>query len=750
MDVGSLGWQRPLRGAVSAVLVAGLLTGSPVAQGSPPRLPPLPPGPPQLGLAPGAEDFDAATLRDEVRRSPLFLAELDHARLIASGPVVVRLQEGVELDLNAYLVGTRILADPALRAVQDQPAALGLVGSPLLRDEVYLLADRIVVSRELIVRVSASTCGWDAQGAGRAQVRTATARARAAAVAEAVERAREELCPLPAGTSITGTVAPPAPGGTPPRSRARREQAMGGGGDLPPPPGPSDIAQAAAAVRAELASLPPQAEFRHGISVAQALAMADEALLRLDMDGEERIFHHVSVIPLDPRAQSTIAAAPVMNIPRARLDEMGRGFLLDRPVGPALTAVPAALVPMILDRPDLMPRTSDRTLIQEMPPDPKVQAPRRRPTPPSLDLQPGQAMPVRRDVNHDGHYYFITGFTLSERIEERRRRTFNKKKNWYVEVGYSLGYQAGLRFPFHVEARLTNRYAAQGNGWRPTETALQIRARGSQQTAEGGSIFQAAGMPPNLWLDDREFTLGAWAGCYFQGRFPIVGTIRINCPSVSVPPAGTCPGWACAHFTPPIGERRLLANPRLPTSVTRLQVSVWFLTGGLEPGVNVYAADGRFLLEAQAREARFVASGDAGQPCRATSANDPAAHNQLLHDRLCRLAFTRPPGAADQVMTVGLVPQGNLPPVVVLAEPVYEFNLEFVPVLTIFALINIHIARWRFDHDIEIPGLAIRQSFGFGRHPGTTASAEKGGCSPADQNLARCAPERGYRYGAVY
>lgn len=735
---------------------ASLLAAAAWAQG----LPPNSPSGPQLAftanIQPAPEDFSAAQLRQAVRHSPLFLAELDHAKLLVDAQAVVRLQDGVELDLRAYLVGTRLAAQPALRAIAEQPRELGIVGPVTLREEAYLFEDRIIVSREMVVPVSASTCGWDAAAQRRERLRAAAA-SRSAPGADSVERARSALCPLPehadGGRSATLQQLAPASSASPQRSRARRDGAVAG---VPEPPSPAEIAEAAEAIRAELRQMDPASVFRHGITVAAALALPDTTLLRLDMDGEERIIHHVSVIPLQPRVDPAFAPAGRGGAPRLRPERLGAGFALEQSLGPAPRALPPALAEAVMHRPDLPPSPRLRAFFPDTPGGPAMQAPPpppRRPGLPSADLRPSAAMPVHRDVIHAGHYYFVTGFTLSEQIEERRRRTFNSKRNWYVEVGYGFGYAAGLRFPFHIEAQLENRFAAdtRGEQWRPTGSLLKIRARGSQHTVDGGSIYAAAGMPANLRLDDREFTLRVWAGCYFQGRFPIVRTVRIDCPSLSVPPQGSCPNWACADFSPPLGERLLLARPRLPADVTGLKLSIWFLTAGLEPGVNVYAADGRLFLDAEAREAVFVTSSGQGPACQAPGAQSLTAHNQLLEPGLCRLAFTRAPGpGAQTIMQVGLMPQGTAPPVLVLSRPVYSFDLEFVPVLTIFALIDIKLARWRFDHDIEVPGLAIRQQFRFERHAGTTERVQKGGCGPADLQQARCSAASGYRLGAVY
>ncbi len=726
----------------------------------------------QLRIGPSMEGLSAAAVRLEVRNSPLFLAELDHGRLIAGGPVAVTLQAGVELDLNAYLSGSRLMARPSFAALQSEPEALGIIGPVQVREKVYLMEDRIVVSREAVVRVSARTCLEDASPQGPARQR-GFLRQLTAAARQSVERARAELClapPQPGGVLQGAPTAPvlldPAAALTP--SLSRRVQSLDAGQRLLAPPTQADTAEAAEEVRRELRAMNCQSEFRHGVTVAQALALPDDELLRLDMDGEERIISHISIIPLAPRANVSISGAPDLMAPPAPPADFGRGFSLDRSIGPRLQAMPPGLTPFVMSRADLMP--SPR--VRNVPPGALTMRPAQTQGEPGLTLatpqlgtlgpvrglmtlpgaEPERREPIRRTtVSQRADHYFVTGFTLSDQIEERYKHTFNRRRNYFVAFQYSVGYRAGLRFPFHVSTQSDTsfRQDPRTGRWSATDSTVRISAAGRQTTVNGGSIYQASGMARELWFDDREFTIGVWAGCQLQVRGPIVGTVRINCPSVSVPRAGTCPNWACADFDPPIGRRTLLAQPRLPASVTGLQVNAWVGRAGVEPGVNVYAANARFLLDAEARGSRFVTSANDPFPCRSANRSDPSFDNQLVNDRLCRLAITRSP-MENREMVLRLVSQDEAAPGVILRNPAYEFTLEFVPVLGLFAVIDIAVASWRFDTDIEIRGLTLRQEFRFNRHAGTTERAEIGMCGPLDRNAPGCSARLGYSFGRIW
>lgn len=95
-------------------------------------------------------------------------------------------------------------------------------------------------------------------------------------------------------------------------------------------------------------------------------------------------------------------------------------------------------------------------------------------------------------------------------------------------------------------------------------------------------------------------------------------------------------------------------------------------------------------------------------------------------------------------------PDDGYAPGVVLSEPEYRFTMEFVPVLELFAVVDIAVAKWRFDHDFEIDGLTIRQDFRFGRHDRTRESFDIGLCGPKDVAAPGCQRSAGYVYHPVW
>jgi hypothetical protein len=72
-----------------------------------------------------------------------------------------------------------------------------------------------------------------------------------------------------------------------------------------------------------------------------------------------------------------------------------------------------------------------------------------------------------------------------------------------------------------------------------------------------------------------------------------------------------------------------------------------------------------------------------------------------------------------------------------------------VPVLELFAVIDLAFTSWRFDHDFEISGLTIRQDMRFGHHEGTREEAEIGLCAPGDTNSPGCRRSAGYVFRPI-
>jgi hypothetical protein len=737
-----------------------------------------------LRMGASMADLSAPQLGAEIRRSPLFIAELDSAALMRGGPVAIALGEGVELDLQQYISSSRLTNLPLLAIATAEPGLLDLAGPVTVTEEVFVMADRIIVSREAVVPVSAETCGYRP---GR--IRPNGRRGMAGAVREElglVTEARAELCLLPGQRSLDDLAA--TAGGQPvlvdPAERltpelARRTQAVDPRTRLMLPPTQADIRAEANEIRAELARMRPGSDFRRGFTVRDALALEDEALIGLDANGDQRVITRVSIIPLADRSREI---SPVDR----RLDDraLTRGFDLDQPIG-QVRDLPVVLAPYVTRRgtlrptPELQPRLPDQLRrIGDEPGDQGgraggagqvVQAiggPVVTGTPTLPDNWETRRLPgtgprsqpearVQR-ISQSSEYHFITGFTLSDRIEERYKHTFNRRKNYYIAFEYSIGYRAGIRFPFRVEVESEALYREDPNTrvWNGSNFQFSVNAEGREDTPGGGSIYRAAGMPEPLILDDREFTFGVWAGCQLQMRVPVVKTIRINCPSVDVPRAGSCPNWACADFAPPIGGRHRIAEPRLPADVTGLQINAWIARAGIEPGVNIYAANGEFSLQAAPRDGRFTRVEDDPSyisTCTSRHRSDARISNEHLGSGNCRLVFNRPYDPARPMqMRLDLGDRGsNRFPGVVLSDPEYRFTMEFVPVLELFAVIDLAFTSWRFDHDFEISGLTIRQDMRFGHHEGTRDEAEIGLCAPGDTNSPGCRRSAGYVFRPI-
>ena len=88
-------------------------------------------------------------------------------------------------------------------------------------------------------------------------------------------------------------------------------------------------------------------------------------------------------------------------------------------------------------------------------------------------------------------------------------------------------------------------------------------------------------------------------------------------------------------------------------------------------------------------------------------------------------------------------------PGVILSEPEYRFTMEFVPVLELFAELDLAFASWRVSHDFEIAGLTIRQDMRFTRHDHTRETGEIGFCGPDDAGAPGCSRAAGFVFHPI-
>lgn len=229
--------------------------------------------------------LSAEELVQAARKSPHFKAEFASAQIQQRGLSRVRMDNGAELDLLAYLRASNLAANARIQPLFSRTdiAARYLRTPPAYRESVIQMSDRLVVSRQLAIRLKPGVC-------------------REPGVPEAVLR----HCFLP------------KPGGM---SQETRE--------------------ILAKARDVLRRAPPNQQVTEGVTAAQALKMDDAQLLDLMLNySSERETHAVSVVPL--RLQSSQVLQGV------RLWEQ-RGTEIGAPlpfIAPAATPKAARLVPL--------------------------------------------------------------------------------------------------------------------------------------------------------------------------------------------------------------------------------------------------------------------------------------------------------------------------------------------------------------------------------------------------------------------
>ena len=747
---------------LSCMLAAGmfglLIAGSAAAQIATARVQTIQPA--QLHMGEAMAELSAAEIRREVEASPLYIGRANLQALLSADVTDISLSPGVELNLSAYLRRTRITAQPTAALAINAPEALGLQGSPEVIEEVFVMEDRLVVSREVTITVTADTCR------SIARLPTDLANRPQAAQSGALELARSELClrpPNPERAERLSRQGQPVLLDPAAQLTGRDRPRLGvgpGGSRLLLPPSEADIAAEAESIRGDLRRRPSGAIFRHGVTVRQALGLPDDELIRLDADGETRVINHVSIIPLARSVEPPDTLR--RRLPDAALPDAQGGF--NEPFGPRIDRLPPGLAPYVRTRDGARPNFSPQL---QLPPGGLELAPQRQPDP-DLQIQGLQPPPggFRPDVdtnvllgrqeyrvqriNQSRRFTFVTGFTLTDEIEERHKVTFNKRRNFFIAFKYRVGYRAGLRFPFHVDVASSAVYRTdlETGRWQGRWLDYEIAVTGADGDERG--VYARSGMPRDLIFDDREFTFGVWAWCQLQVRLPVIKTVRVNCPSISVPPEGRCPNWACADFTPPLGGSRRIADPRIPARVSGLQINAWVARAGVEPGVNIYASDAALMLRAAPDGGARFESGP-GQRTHCERLPGWLGESNRLDGAVCRLSFDRE-GGEDASTLSGSFRTDDRPraiPGLFLRDPVYSFEMEFVPVLELFAELDVAVASWRVDKEIEIPGLSISRDFRFERHRGTTSQALIGGCSPDDTRAPGCSERQGYRFEPI-
>ncbi|WP_439633232.1 hypothetical protein [Glycocaulis sp.] len=708
------------------------LAGRPAAQQGQPGMTAQQAGIPALAFDSSQASMaalNADAVRAAVGRSPLFLAELDYRGLSNAQSLPLLVAPGAEIDLPRYLRETDLSAQPDVAAIIANPRALGVTRPLVQRNEVFLLEDRLIVSRQVTVTVERDSCE------------------RAARTAE--QRAFQEsfcLTFVPAGQRTDfARVRPDAL-----RRGLNPDDLLG------TPPTEADIREAAEAIREELRAMNPRALYAFDVTVEAALRLSDDALLALELNGEEREITHVTVIPLDEslRMPADIRREPGA-APPARIDQ---GLLMDQPIGPSVRVFPELFRSHVITRADLM-RVTRPVTASRLPQSALQGAAGSHTSAPADSGYQVFSMPQQTTLRHrlpdfdardavvteSEDFYFLTGFTISRSIEDRYKHTFNRRKNYFVAFQYSVGFGLGLRFPFEVRAVTTERFnEILPDVWHSQSLNLQLSARGvsgAERVPGVPSVYLASGLDPSLRFDDQEFVFRLWAGCQLQVRAPVVGTVRINCPSVNIPRAGTCPGWACQRFTPLIaGGRTELARFTVPASVSGLRINAWIGEAGLEPGVRVEARNANLRFNLAANGAPFATQGS--RACAAPGRGSPTASNRLVNGQTCEVRFIRAGHGSGEQMQFHLQAEGGRDPSLTLSDPVYSFTMALVPFIDLYGAIDIAVARWELRHTFDIPGLTIQQDFTFPRHEGTQRSVTLGTCSPGAANGPQCANAR--------
>lgn len=708
-------------------------------QQQPARLQPLAAAPPSNPARPSLDadtlaTLDADTVRQAVGRSPLFLAELDYRGLTRANALSVTVATGAELALPDYLRATDLGTQPALEAVRVAPRAVGVIGPITQRSEVFLLQDRLIVSREVTVRVSIDACRAVPQTRDQQAFQASFCFNSIPVTQRGGQRGRL--------TTQPGT----------------RQEISPVEGERTEPPTAEDVAAEARALRASLDGLAPTAIYAHGITVAAARRLSDEELIALELNGEDRQISHISVIPLQ---ESLMAPQDFQREPRvAPPGALPQGLVMDLPAGQAVRDVPAALRVHVISRPDLRPvpalrggsrlppealraaetagqqRALARQAYQAQQAAPGGLQLRREPPPVATLFQPRGA-----SVSESADLYFLTGFTISRSIEDRYKVTFNKKRNYYVAFEYSVGFGMGLRFPFEVKASTTEWFSETApDVWRSDRIDIDLSSRGvsgADRVAGVPSVYLASGLDPSLRFDDQEFVFRLWARCQLQVRVPIIKTVRVNCPGVNIPPEGTCPNWACARFTPPLLDgRQTLTRVTLPADVTRLRINAWIAEAGLEPGLRIEARDANLRFDLSTPNGWLDPS--LLGPCVAAGRGTPGSRNRLLAQDRCEVHFFRAGHDSAGTMRIRAAALDGRDPSFVLADPVYRFTMALVPFIDAYARIDIWVADWELRRSFEIPGLTIQQDFRFDRHSGTLNARTLGLCSPADPASPAC------------
>ena len=692
-----------------------------------------------IGAPPQMRTFGAiatpriADVRGEIRRSPLYLAEID-ARAVAQArqDVVVALSSEVRVNLSALVRETSLEQTTGLGALDPAVARSVLGALPTFDTAIFALEDRLVIVREARVPFSPRTCQQRPGRAFRPPLRQFLAQEcfglapretwRAARVAPGPDRVFR-----PGGEADAGALV----------QTIEVEDAF-----------ESEIA----AIRAELAAAPADAEWLPGIPVRTARGLSDEALLEAELNGSPRLIVQTSVLPYGPRVAAPAANSPAgagplgqfvvpvapdisrTSPPPAPLSSQLRQYLIqpsprlavyDALIQTRLTPAQMGLMGRTLDAPDnplANPGRPSGGLDSGARPLPQLEARRRT----------GEVLDER-------YRTLLMGRTVLQHFGDDYRVSFGRNGRWHVGFEWWAGYGYGLRFPFELatSSRETFRSGATVTGSADpslfTETLnVDVAVAGIARTRDGRSPYADAGLPAHLHAGDAELFLAAYAGCRLYGRVPIAGSFGVRCPSFSIPrgcgPEGCSPSPEdcrdspfCENFTPRLQARPWrMGDITIPASIHGLELNAGFLRAGADPGIEALAIDTRLSLLAEALSGEFAPSGPGS--CQGL---EQMRDNTLVGPGECRLLFARetaPP------MRLQVIPDAGRDASVRLSDPRLDLTVGLAPFMELYLTFDLKVWSKRWDWRLYLGRFDIDARFD--AHDGAPSRFMVADCAP--------------------
>lgn len=682
-----------------------------------------------------------ASVRDEIRRSPFYLAEIDAGAIArARQDVVVALSSEVRVNLSALVRETSLAASTGLDDLGPEATRALLGGTPTFNTAIFALEDRLVVVREAVVPFSASTC------------RNASGRVRRPVLRQFL--ARECFSLAPRETWIDARL---------PTGRDGLFRPDGPEGDivaLPDIEVASEFQVEIAGIRAELAEAPSDAEWLPGLSVRAARALSDEALLEAELNGSPRLIIQTSVLPYGPRVIAPAATSPrgpgalgqfVVSVdpdiartspPPAPLSSQLRSYLIQP--SPRLAAYDARIQTRL--DPEQLGRGR---LTFDAPSDPLSGSARNRTTV-SDGTRPMPRLDARRrtgEILDENYRTLLMGRTVLQHFGDDYRVSFGRNGRWHVGFEWWAGYGYGLRFPFELAMSSQETFRS-GTTITPRDEPplhtealnVDVAVTGIARTRDGRSPYVDAGLPARLHAGDAELFLAAYAGCRLYGRVPIAGSFGLRCPSFSVPrgcgPDGCSPSPDecrdspfCENFTPRLQPRPWrLGDITVPASIHGLELNYGFLRAGVDPGIEALAIDTRLSLLAEAVSGEFPLSGRGS--CRGL---EHMQANTAVGPGECRLVFARQDVPR---MQLAVLPDAGRDASLRLTDPRLDLTIGLAPFMELYMVFDLKIWSKRWDWRLHLGRFDIAATFG--AHDGTPSRFEIGECDFESPLLGEC------------